>query len=201
MEQSAFMTGTMKIPDFQYDDMKPCSDMFELRKWLHPKSHILDLGSGNGANAIFLAGSGHHVHAVDISLEHMENLESMASDMRYPIITEVADLNDYTISDDYDLIIAYDVLHELPRISWKQLIPMMKGRTNAGGFNLVSVNTDLVISEDNQRRTPGIFHESELFTWYRDWPLLEQKNYVRERENVNGICNRNSINKVIAQKV
>jgi cyclopropane fatty-acyl-phospholipid synthase-like methyltransferase len=201
MEQSAFMKDTPKFSGLQYDEMEPCSDMFEIRKWLSPQSHVLDLGSGNGANALFLAGNGHRVHAVDLSLDQMENLETMASEMRYPIITEVADLNDYTISDDYDLIIAYDLLHELPRDSWKQLIPMMKDRTNPGGFNLVSVNTDLVVSGDNHLQFPGMFHESELFTWYRDWPLLERKNYVSENKDAHGILTQISINKVIAQKV
>lgn len=201
MEQSAYKQDFSKFTEVQSDQMEPCPEMFELRKWLSPKSHILDLGSGNGANAIFLAGNGHQVHAVDLSLNHIESLESIARDLQYPVITEVADLNDYIISDKYDLIIAHDVLHELPRNSWKKLISMMKDRTNTGGFNLVSVNTDLVVSQDSTMAYPGIFHESELFIWYRDWPLLERKNYVREKENIKGRLKKNSINKVIAQKV
>jgi ubiquinone/menaquinone biosynthesis C-methylase UbiE len=36
-------------------------------QYLSPKSHILELNSGTGEDAIFFSGEGHHVHATDIS--------------------------------------------------------------------------------------------------------------------------------------
>jgi ubiquinone/menaquinone biosynthesis C-methylase UbiE len=36
-------------------------------QYLQPNSHILELNSGTGEDAIFFAGEGHHVHATDIS--------------------------------------------------------------------------------------------------------------------------------------
>jgi len=51
-------------------------------KYLQPQSHILELNSGTGEDAIFFAGAGYRVHATDISAGMQNQLKEKAAKNR-----------------------------------------------------------------------------------------------------------------------
>ena len=70
-------------------------------------SRVLCLAEGEGRNAVFLAGQGHHVHAVDISRVGLAKAQELARARGVTITTEVADLADYAIAlGAYDAIVS-----------------------------------------------------------------------------------------------
>lgn len=60
-----------------------------------PGSRILSLGEGEGRNAVWLAGRGHRVEAVDGSAVGLAKAERLARAQGVAITTTVADLADY----------------------------------------------------------------------------------------------------------
>jgi hypothetical protein len=83
-------------PGFAYGT-KPNNFLVDASTRLHPASRILCLAEGEGRNAVYLAGQGHHVIAVDSSAVGLQKARSLAAGRRVSIDTVVADLNDFVI--------------------------------------------------------------------------------------------------------
>jgi SAM-dependent methyltransferase len=62
-----------------------------------PPGKVLCLAEGEGRNAVFLAGRGYNVTAVDTSAVGLAKAGALASDHGVTIDTEIADLEDYPI--------------------------------------------------------------------------------------------------------
>jgi SAM-dependent methyltransferase len=78
-----------------------------LNKWLGERSPgtALDLASGTGRNALYLAEQGYDVTAIEISPLAVNLAEQAARKQGLKIKWIVADLDDYVIQEQYDLII------------------------------------------------------------------------------------------------
>jgi ubiquinone/menaquinone biosynthesis C-methylase UbiE len=80
-----------------------------LMRYLSQGSSILELNAGTGADAIFLASKGHHVHATDISGEMLEVLKSKIAGetMKGTLTTEICsftELENLSNGGPYDFI-------------------------------------------------------------------------------------------------
>ena len=78
-----------------------------LTEWLGERSpgKALDFAGGTGRNALYLAGKGYDVTAVDISPSAIELAKQAAREKGLKIKWIVADLDDYVIREQYDLIV------------------------------------------------------------------------------------------------
>jgi SAM-dependent methyltransferase len=78
-----------------------------LAEWLNDRSpgKALDFASGTGRNALYLAEKGYDVTAVEISPSAVELAEQAAREKGLIIKWIVADLDDYVIQEQYDLIV------------------------------------------------------------------------------------------------
>ena len=65
-----------------------------------PAGPVLCLGEGEGRNAVFLAGRGYNVTAVDQSAVGLAKAERLAAQCGVILNTEVVDLRDYTIEPE-----------------------------------------------------------------------------------------------------
>jgi tellurite methyltransferase len=180
---------------------KPSAEFNDLIRDLPPHAKVLDLGCGDGRNAIFLADRGFHVTAIDISKAGIKKLRYKAHKKGLPIATVIDDIRHYEFVDTYDLIIAHGCLHLIERKYWIPLIERIKSHTNRGGYNVIAVFTDRIAPPaDLKKFTLGLFHEGELFTYYKDWEIVIQQNYIKDDEHPGGIKHRHSINKIVAKK-
>jgi SAM-dependent methyltransferase len=95
---------------------------------LLPKGKALDIATGEGRNAIFLARSGFDVDAVDISKMGLRKAQKLAKEVGVKIHTLCADLDTYPIKQrDYDLITNFYFLK-------RSLIPKIKRGLKKGGI-------------------------------------------------------------------
>jgi len=92
-----------------------------LKKHTHllPKGKALDIASGEGRNAVYLAQHGFEVDAVDISEKGLRKARKLAQQKGVGINTLLVDLDQYQIQKErYDLIANFYFLkrHLIPRI-------------------------------------------------------------------------------------
>jgi len=74
---------------------------------LNGGGRALCLAEGEGRNAVFLAGRGYEVHAVDASVVGLAKAERLARERGVHIVTEVANLDGYRIDPGaWDLIVS-----------------------------------------------------------------------------------------------
>ena len=100
-----------------------------LKKHIHllPKGKALDMASGEGRNAVFLAQQGFEVDAVDISEKGLKKAQKLAGEQRVKIKTFLVDLDQYQIEkEQYNLIANFYFLK-------RRLIPRIKQGLKKGG--------------------------------------------------------------------
>ncbi|HXX33935.1 MAG TPA: methyltransferase domain-containing protein [Thermodesulfobacteriota bacterium] len=100
-----------------------------LKKYIHllPRGKALDIATGEGRNAVFLAQNGFEVDAVDISEKGLRKARKLARLKGVEIDTFLVDLDQYQIEKDrYDLIANFYFLK-------RRLIPRIKKGLKKGG--------------------------------------------------------------------
>lgn len=86
----------------------PAKFLKQNHKHIPSGSTILDMGMGEGRNAVFLASKGHDVLGVDISSVAVKKARSLAKEQGVSIRTRVASLNKYKIApESLDAIICF----------------------------------------------------------------------------------------------
>ncbi len=86
---------------------------------------VLDVGCGEGRNAIFLAGKGMKVDAFDISDAGIAKFKRLADRAGVTVTTWVQDLTKFRFERNYDLILSHGVLHLVTREQWLDFIGRM----------------------------------------------------------------------------
>ncbi|MCL6578990.1 MAG: class I SAM-dependent methyltransferase [Candidatus Bathyarchaeota archaeon] len=108
---------------------------------LFPRGFALDLGMGEGRNAIFLAEKGFDVKGVDVSKTAVDRCLQLAKERNVVIDAQVGDLRNFEISEEkYSLIVAAGAsLNFLKKSEMEELATKMKRGVQKGGFIFISV--------------------------------------------------------------
>lgn len=102
----------------------------------------LDLGMGEGRNALWLAERGFDVVGVDVSTTAVETAQQLACERRLTLETHVADIREFEIKpESYVLVMVSAVLHFLLPDEIRGLADRIKAGLQPGGFVIVSVFT------------------------------------------------------------
>lgn len=169
---------------------------------------VLDLGAGDGRNALYLAEKGFTVKAVDLSEAGIAKLKCIANGRGLKIETEVADAAKYKIDTNYDgfvVVLLFQFLHGETSLS---LLNEMKEHTNAGGINVIHVFTK---SGDRQRLdleedpTSSCFYPDNgwLKEFYCDWEIVEYSSSsgaLIEKLNQDGSPMTSVVERIVARK-
>jgi 2-polyprenyl-3-methyl-5-hydroxy-6-metoxy-1,4-benzoquinol methylase len=86
-------------------------DFFEAYDQSNAK--VLDVGCGQGRDALFIARMGHTVHGVDISPTGVADLLASAQREQLGVTADVADIRDYSWPGTFDVILIDRTLHKL----------------------------------------------------------------------------------------
>ncbi len=177
--------------------IKPAPIMEFLLK--HKKSGtVLDLGTGEGRNALFLAKHGFNVTAVDISREGIKKLERLALENKVRINTFVKDIRNFNFSENYDIILSFATLHFLEKEEIERVIKKIKEHTSYNGFNVITVFTE----ENPNKNFSYLFKRNELKKYYSDWEILGYKERMTplEKHGKEGKLHRHGLARLVARK-
>jgi len=135
---------------------------------LLPKGKALDMASGEGRNAVFLAQHGFEVDAVDISEKGLKKARKLAREKRVKINTFLVDLDQHPIGKErYDLIANFYFLR-------RRLIPRIKKGLKKGG----KVIFETYLLEHRKLGTGGpkqakyFLKPNELLGLFKDFRIL-----------------------------
>jgi tellurite methyltransferase len=179
----------------------PSQEIRDVASDLPHGARVLDLGCGEGRNALFLAECGFEVTAVDISDAGIRKLDALAKERDLQIRSEVADMRLYRFAHSFDLIASQGCLHLIERPSWQKLISLFKTHTTPGGINVVVVFTDRIPPPDDLKDfCLGLFREGEVFSLYSDWEIMLQQSYTKKDEHPGSPPHTHPVNKLVARK-
>lgn len=105
MSQQEFWNGKFSREGYLYG-IKPNSFIASKVKSFPRNGKVLCLGEGEGRNAIFLAKRGMEVTAIDASDIGISKLHFRALEEGVNVETICADLNDWEVKEQYDVVVA-----------------------------------------------------------------------------------------------
>ena len=79
----------------------------------HPNARVLDVGCGQGRDALFIARLGHHVVGVDLAPHGIEDMLATALRENLSIQGKVADIADFVPDGIFDVVVVDRTLHML----------------------------------------------------------------------------------------
>ena len=134
-----------------------------------PRGRALDIGTGEGADAIRLALLGYEVDAVDISAIAIEKTAAFAKTQGVKLNLFNQDINSFPFDKKYDIIICNGMLHYVrDKI---QLLKKIQVATTCQGYNVVSLfSTASPIPDYHQ--CVEVYPDSEngvVFRHFQDW--------------------------------
>jgi len=119
---------------------------------------VLDLGCGQGRDALMIARGGHHVIGVDWSRTGIAQLLEDAQAESLHIDGTVADISDYRPTGRFDVIVIDRTLHMLDVATRLEILARFCPAVRTGGYVLIA---------DEKSNLPAIraFFEQQDGTW------------------------------------
>jgi tellurite methyltransferase len=135
---------------------------------LLPKGKALDMATGEGRNAVFLAQHGFDVDALDISVKGLKKARKLAREKGVKVNTLLVDLDHYQIEKDrYDLIANFYFLK-------RRLIPRIRKGLRKGGK--VIFETYLLehrtLATGGPKQAKYFLKPNELLGLFKDFRIL-----------------------------
>ncbi len=142
---------------------------------LPPGGAVLDIGAGQGRNALFLARKGIEVDAVEPSYIAIESLKEIAGEKKLPIRTFLGTFQEF--SPDRDSYSGFLLCGLLPMLKWEDIRKLLHALDTWGSSsNLVFVTAfttlDPAFDKMSQFSTP-LGHNSFLDQYNQAWTYLE----------------------------
>ena len=155
----------------KYDMTATHSAVVDAVKTVQPCKAI-DLGCGQGRNALYLSLLGFDVTASDYNPNGLGQVTQLAQLENLAIVPEIYDMNTADINGNYDFMVATVVFMFLQRERVPAIIKDMQDKTNVGGYNLIVSAMD---TADLPCRMPFsfTFKENELKEYYQGWEFVE----------------------------
>ena len=168
-----------------------CLDGFFTEKSLN----IVELGSGNGRDAIFLAHHDHQVVAIDQSTTAIdiekENLHTNVSQYLHPKALDFIQ-EDYSQYEKIDVFYSRFTIHSITKVDEELLLPNVYNALSSNGLFCIEVRTikdplygvgescgeDTFITDNHQRRfiNSRVFRKQVLDLGFKELYFIEEDN-------------------------
>ena len=164
--------------------------------------NILEIGCSDGQSAVFFARNGYVVSAFDINENAIENAKKLAETAGVDVNFFCADILNYKIDEEFDVIYAADVAQFIPPENREQIFNMLQAHTKVGGLNVINAFVEKSFMETTLTLTDKehFYNTAELFGYYgRDWKfeLLKEVYNDSGDDNTHNIC----MDVMIARKI
>ena len=149
---------------------------------------LLDVGCGEGKDAVFLARNGYHVSAFDLAETGVEKGRALASQHGVYVDFFTANIEDMQLCEDYDIVLCSGVFHFLKPEKRKDVVNELKQHTKPDGIHVMNVFVDKPFVEILPGKEKNRFRwkSGQIFTLYHDW-------YFHKIEEVVFDCNSGGV--------
>jgi tellurite methyltransferase len=157
----------------------PAKFLAENFDYIKEGSTVLDMGMGEGRNAVFLAQKGHKVTGVDISSVAIKKSYMLAKEFDVKIKGVVASLESYQIPDEsFDAIICFYYVD-------RNLISKMRQWLKPGGVIIYEAYTLKQKTKKDHHKDPDSYYlkEQELLTLFKGMKVLKYEEPLHEKNS------------------
>lgn len=166
---------------------------------------VLDIGCGEGKDAVFLARNGYQVTAFDISEQGLAKAGKLAQACGVKVDFFRADVRDFRADREYDIIFSSGVFHYIPPELREEITVHLKSHTAQGGINVINVFVKkpfIPIPPDAEEGEDavGAWKSGELAMYYHDWLFHQNEERIFACSS-GGVPHRHCMDILIAEKV
>ncbi len=163
---------------------------------------LLDLGCGEGKDAVFFARCGYKVSAFDISEAGIEKTKRLADQANVYVDVFKANIWDFRLERKYDILFSSGVLHYIKPELREEIISNYKDFTADGGLNALHVFVKKPFISDAPEKENHSYHwtSGQLLSLYHDWLMEDYSEYVFDC-NSSGIPHKHAANRMYARKM
>lgn len=178
-----------------------CYEIMKLRPPVKPLK-VLDIGCGEGKDAVFLARNGYIVTAFDLSANGIEKGKRLAEKSNTYVDFFKADLTDFRAAEMYDIIFSSGAFHFIKPEIREELISSLKECTNPNGIHAINVFVEKPFVEVPPDKDSNRFRwdSGELFMHYHDWKLHNMEEIIFDC-NSGGIPHQHCMDIMIAERM
>lgn len=135
---------------------------------------LIDLGAGEGRDAVFFAEQGVEVVAVDISPVGLAKADRLAEERGVEITTIVADINELELSGPMDVVFSSGAVQFFRPAVRRRQFERFQRMTKPGGLHAIFAFVDHpdVPPAPDTTDDQYLFGRDELQSYYRGWELL-----------------------------
>lgn len=176
-----------------------CYDIMKILPPIKPY-RVLDIGCGEGKDAVFFAKCGYDVTAFDISEQGIEKAKKLAEHNQVEINFFKADILDYRPDTEFDIIFSSGVFHFLSKEKRNEICSSLKEHTSENGINVLNVFVEKPFINRAPNKKRNLWRSGELFEYYYDWMFHICKEEIFDC-NSGGIPHKHCMNTLAAQKI
>ncbi len=179
-----------------------CYEIMKLRPPVKPL-RVLDVGCGEGKDAVFFARNGYDVTAFDYADSGLEKAQNLAERFDVKINLFKADINDFRLTENYDIVFSSGVFHYIKPEIRSEIADNIKSHINTDGIAAINVFVnkpfierapDSEQSEENKQWKSG-----ELLTLFHDWKIHSFKEEIFDCMS-SGIPHKHCMDIMVAEK-
>lgn len=187
-----------------YWGTEPNSACYQVLQLFPPTRRVklLDVGCGEGKDAVFFARNGYDVMAFDVSSAGVEKTRRLAERAGVHVEVFKADIQDYRLDTQVDIIFSSGVLHYIKPEFRRDIFENYKKFTQPGGLHALNVFVQKPFIAPPPEKEPNAhkWYSGELLGYYHDWLVRDSSEVVFDCSS-SGIPHQHAMSKVVAQKV
>ncbi|MCO8266948.1 SAM-dependent methyltransferase [Haloferax prahovense] len=168
-----------------------------------PETHpeVVDLGAGEGRDAVRFAERGHDVTAVDISPNGLDKAERLAEERGVELTTRCADVNDLAFESRWDVVYSIGTLQYVRPENRESQFRRFREATRPGGVHAVWAFVDHpeVAPAPDWGENEHLYDPGELAGYYDGWEVRHSDEYVFDDDSA-GESHRHACEELILQK-
>jgi tellurite methyltransferase len=163
---------------------------------------LLDIGSGEGRDAIYFAKCGFQVDALEISTPGVEKIRQYSQSSGYEVNVLHTNMIGYEPMATYDVIYSQGSLQFLPLSQRQNHFDKYKRHTNIGGLNahLIFVEKPFIKVAPDWEKDEFFYLSGDLAKYYYDWEILRCEEQIIDCNSA-GIPHQHALNSIIARKI
>ena len=187
-----------------YWSSRPSAACYEILRLMPPDRpvRVLDIGCGEGRNALFLARNGYQVDAFDISRKGVDKAARLADEIGVPIKVYRANLVEAKLTEEYDVLFSTGVLQCIPVELRSEIFANFKQFTRPDGLHVLSVfvRKPFIAPAPDGDANSSPWRSGELFAHYHDWKIESCTEEIFDCMS-SGVPHQHAVNRLIARKV
>ena len=162
---------------------------------------VLDIGCGEGKDAVFLARCGYDVSAFDIAEAGIEKTKRLAEKANVHVNAFQANILDYRLDSEYDILYSSGVLQYIKPQLRDEIINNYQAYTKTNGIHVfnVFVEKPFIAPPPEKEEHSYFWRSGQLLGYYGDWLVEESSEFIFDCDS-SGVKHQHAMNSIYARR-